>query len=137
MAEKEKAKPKKAEPAKTVKLEKKKLEEAPKKEMAPAEKKEIAKKEKPVKKELEERIYTIPLRRAWLVSRRKRAPKAIRILRRFMVRHMKAESVVITNEINEALWSRSIQKPPRRIRVKAAKDKEGVVTVYPVEAKVD
>ncbi len=136
MTEKEKAEQKKAEPAEAVKPGKK-AEEEPKKKAASAEKREVAKEEKPAKKELEERIYTVPLRRAWLVSRRKRAPKAVRILRNFMVRHMKAESVVITNEINEALWSRGIQKPPRRIRVKAAKDKEGVVTVYPVEVKGD
>jgi large subunit ribosomal protein L31e len=92
---------------------------------------------KPEKEGLEERIYTIPLRRAWIVSRRKRTPKAVKLVRDFVLRHMKAESIVISNDLNEELWSRGIQKPPRRIRVKAEKDKEGVVTVYPAEARGD
>ena len=31
--------------------------------------------------------------------------------------------------VNEKLWSRGIEKPPRKIRVRVVKDKEGVVTV--------
>lgn len=97
-------------------------------------KKEVAE-VKPEKARLEERVYTIPLRRAWVVPCTKRTPKAVKLVRNFILRHMKAESIVISNDLNEELWSRGIQKPPRRIRVKAEKDKEGVVTVYPAEAQ--
>jgi ribosomal protein L31E len=31
------------------------------------------------------------------------------------------------------MWARGIEKPPRKIRVRAAKDKEGNVTVYLAE----
>lgn len=80
---------------------------------------------------VEERVYMVPLSRAWIGPRNKRAPRAVRILRSFIMRHMKVEedSLRISNEVNERLWSRGIQKPPRRIRVRAVKDTEGVVTV--------
>jgi len=82
---------------------------------------------------VEEREYTIPLRRAWIAPRWKRTPRAIRIVRAFIQRHMKAEKVVISPELNELIWARGIKKPPRRVRVKAVKDEEGVVTIYPLE----
>ena len=93
---------------------------------------------------VEERIYTIPLRRAWIAPRKKRAPRAMRIVKGFIQRHMKVETeikgeeeeegrLVISNEVNERLWSRGIEKPPRNIRVRAVKDKEGVVTLYLAE----
>jgi len=92
---------------------------------------------------VDERIFTIPLSRAWITPRRKRAPRAVRILRSFVERHMKvgartegeeeAGRLVISNEVNQKIWSRGIQKPPRSIRVRAAKDVEGTVTVYLAE----
>lgn len=109
------------------------------------EKKEVKKaKKKEIEEIVEEKIYTIPLGRAWISPRKKRAPKAIRLIRSFIQRHMKikteveeteeeAERLVISNEVNEKIWSRGIEKPPRKIRVRAAKDKEGVITVYLAE----
>ena len=44
-----------------------------------------------------------------------------------------AEFLVISNEVNEKVWSRGIEKPPRKIRVRAVKDKEGVITVHLAE----
>jgi large subunit ribosomal protein L31e len=121
-------------------------EEAEKEEIPEVEEKREVEKEK--KKELEEEIveekfYTIPLRRAWISQRKKRAPRAMRIIRGFVEKHMKirseavgeeeAEFLVISNEVNEKVWSRGIEKPPRKIRVRAAKDKEGVITVHLAE----
>ncbi len=37
------------------------------------------------------------------------------------------------NEVNERIWGRGIEKPPRRIRVRAVKDEEGTVTLYLAE----
>jgi len=92
---------------------------------------------------VEERFYTIPLRKAWISTRKKRAPRAARIVKSFVLKHMKvrteaegeeeAERLVIDNEVNEKLWSRGIEKPPRKIRVRVVKDKEGVVTVLLAE----
>ena len=87
---------------------------------------------------MEERIYTVPLGRARIAPVTKRAPRAIRILRAFIKRHMKADdedSIVISNEVNEKIWSRGIEKPPRRIRVRVTKDREGLVRVYLAEGE--
>jgi large subunit ribosomal protein L31e len=92
---------------------------------------------------IEERFYTIPLSKAWIVPRKKRAPKAGRIVRSFVLKHMKVrteaegeeepERLVIDNEVNEKLWSRGIEKPPRKIKVRVVKDNEGVITVLLAE----
>jgi len=102
-------------------------------ETAPAaEKKEEAEAPEEEIEVVEEKTYTIPLRHAWVVTPRgKRAPRAVRDVRDFVSRHMKAEEVAISNEVNSAIWSRSINKPPRKITVRAVKDKEGKVIVYP------
>ena len=107
--------------------------------------------EKPKKEELEEeiveeKIYTIPLGRAWVSPRKKRTPRAMSLLQSYIQRHMKigaktkgeeeeeeAGKLVISNEVNEKIWGRGIEKPPRKIRVRAAKDKEGIITVYLAE----
>jgi len=39
------------------------------------------------------------------------------------------DSLRISNEVNEHLWKRGIQKPPRKIRVRAVKTAEGIVTI--------
>jgi len=102
-------------------------------ETAPAAEKEEGEGEEEIEV-VEERIYTIPLRHVWTVTPRgRRAPRAVRDVRDFVSRHMKAEEVSISNEINSALWSRSINKPPRKITVRAVKDKEGKVVVYPAK----
>lgn len=124
-------------------------EEAVEFEEAPAPVEEEAKpprrKEKEKEEIVEERIYTIPLGKAWIRPPNKRAPRAMRIIRGFITKHMKLEAareeeeeetpkrLVINNEINEKIWSRGIEKPPRKIRVRAAKDKEGNITVYLAE----
>jgi large subunit ribosomal protein L31e len=94
---------------------------------------------------VEEKIYTIPLGKAWIAPPKKRAPRSIMIIKDFVKRHMKLEAqkeweeeeepkrLIISNEVNERVWRRGIQKPPRKVRVRAAKDKEGNVTVYLAE----
>ena len=83
---------------------------------------------------VEEKTYTISLRHVWVVTPRgKRAPRAVRDVRDFVARHMKADEVAISNEVNSELWARSINKPPRKITVRAVKDKEGKVIVYPAK----
>ena len=77
-----------------------------------------------------EREYVIPLRKAYFLQRTKRAPRAIRLIREFIKRHVKAERVIITNKVNEYIWSRSIEKPPRRIKVKVVKTEDNVAKVY-------
>jgi large subunit ribosomal protein L31e len=80
---------------------------------------------------VEERNYIVNLREAWKAPRKHRTPRAIRVLKEFVKRNMKVESVIMSNEINEEVWSRSIEKPPRKLKVRAVKDKEGNVIIYP------
>ncbi|MGD9382196.1 MAG: 50S ribosomal protein L31e [Candidatus Thorarchaeota archaeon] len=83
---------------------------------------------------IDERIYTVPLRKAyWTGSRLRRSNRAVRILREFVERHMKPEEVVIQPEVNERIWDRGIQKPPRRIRIRATKNSDNLVRVYLAE----
>lgn len=83
-----------------------------------------------------ERTYIIPLRDAYEASRSRRAKRAINIIREFAVRHMKAEEVKISSGVNSLVWSRGIEKPPRRLKVIMRKNKEGVVQVLlPEEAE--
>ncbi|WP_456472527.1 50S ribosomal protein L31e [Methanocaldococcus sp.] len=81
-----------------------------------------------------ERIYTISFRDIINRStRKKRVPRAIKKLRMFLMRHMKAKDVKISNELNEKMWERGIEKPPARVRVKAVKDEDGVVRAELIE----
>jgi large subunit ribosomal protein L31e len=119
----------------TVTPEETEAEEEEEVETAPAaEKKEEGEAAEEEIEVVEEKTYTIPLRHAWVVTPRgKRAPRAVRDVRAFVSRHMKAEEVAISNDVNSAIWARSINKPPRKIMVRAVKDKEGKVIVYPAK----
>src|SRR3972149_3551819 len=107
-----------------------------KEEEKPAKKKKKGKEEEIV----EERVYTIPLGKASVRPPKKRAPRAIQLIRAFITKHMKLELPVeeeeeegemprltISSEVNERIWDRGIEKPPRKIRVRAAKDSDGNV----------
>ncbi len=137
-----------AEPTEESKEEPAAEEEAPEEEPEAEEEeaKEKKKREKAEEEIVEERVYTIPLSRAWIAPRKKRTPRAMRLVKSFIQKHMKieakpvgaeeeeeGETLVISDEVNRKLWSRGIEKPPRNIRVRAVKDKEGVVTLYLAE----
>ncbi|MEA1908818.1 MAG: 50S ribosomal protein L31e [Euryarchaeota archaeon] len=76
-----------------------------------------------------EQVYTIPLRSVKRTARWKRSKRAIKDVRAYLVRHMKAdvENVKLDRTINEAIWRRGAQKPPRRIRVRAIRFEDGAV----------
>ncbi|MBD3312693.1 50S ribosomal protein L31e [archaeon] len=76
-----------------------------------------------------ERIYTIPLRRKTVkVARYKRSPKALKVIKEFLKKHMKSDEVRIGRDVNEFVWAHGIKQPPARVKVKAVKDESGVVT---------
>ena len=118
---------------------------------APVKDEEAKKPEKKKKGEeediVEERIYTVPLAKAWIRPPKKRAPRAMHMIRDFITKHMKLEmrveeeeegempTLVLSKKVNEKVWSHGIEKPPRKIRVRAAKDKDGNVKVYLAEAE--
>ena len=110
------------------------MEEVEDAEDTVAEKAEAPVEEVPEEEIIDERIYTVPLRRAyWTGSRLRRSNRAVRILRKFVERHMKPEEIVISAEVNEKIWSRGIQKPPRRVRIRATKNSDNLVRVYLAE----
>ena len=86
--------------------------------------------EAPKEEIIDERIYIIPLAKARRGPRNKWAKKGVRYLREFMERHFKPESLIISQEVNEAIWARGIQKPPRKLKVRATKNIDGLVVVY-------
>jgi len=94
--------------------------------------KEIPTMEEEIEEIVEERLYTVPLGRVKIARVKKRAKRAVTMLREFVVRHMKPESLSIDPLVNELIWARGIEKPPRKLRIRVTKDREGLVTVYPV-----
>jgi large subunit ribosomal protein L31e len=79
---------------------------------------------------IDERIYIVPLAKARKGPRNKWAKKSIRFLREFLNRHFKPESLVISQEVNEKIWERGIQKPPRKLKVRVTKNIDGLCVVY-------
>jgi large subunit ribosomal protein L31e len=75
------------------------------------------------------RVYVVPLGIAVEAPPYRRAKVAIRILKDFTKRHMKATEVSIKEDVNELIWARGIRHPPRRIRVEMERDEDGLVSV--------
>ena len=84
---------------------------------------------------VEEKFYDLNLRRIWTAPREKRTPRAVRYVRQYAARRMKTDNVSLSEETNSLLWNRGISKPPRKIRIRVVKDKEGKVIVFPGEGK--
>ncbi|MHA1775356.1 MAG: 50S ribosomal protein L31e [Promethearchaeota archaeon] len=81
----------------------------------------------------EERFYVVPLAKKGFekAPRWKAAKKAIKVLQKFLTRHMKPEGpVYISPEINERIWENGIKNPPRKIRVRVTKSVDGIVRAY-------
>ncbi len=78
---------------------------------------------------VEERIYTIPLKQAWIAPIKKRTPRGVRLIRGFVRRHMKVDEPVLARELNEYLWRMGVEGLPRRVRVRITRDADGVVKV--------
>ena len=75
------------------------------------------------------RTYMVPLGVAFEAPAYRRSKVAIRIIREFATRHMKATEVSISEEVNKEIWSRGIKSPPRRIRLDMERDEDGIVSV--------
>jgi len=93
------------------------------------------KKEKKVEAKVElEREYIVPLKKGVLnVPHYRRAKKAVRVLKEFMVRHMgirdrDLNKVKVDINLNNEIWFRGIKKPMNKIKVKAKKI-DGIVYV--------
>ncbi|KAJ2783670.1 hypothetical protein H4R18_001580 [Coemansia javaensis] len=68
------------------------------------------------------REYTIHLhKRVFGESFKKRAPRAIRVIRKFAQDNMGTKDVRIDAQLNKAVWARGIKTVPTRIRVRLAR----------------
>jgi large subunit ribosomal protein L31e len=88
-----------------------------------------------------ERVYTVPLTITKNVPKTKRAPRAIKEIKAFVTKHMAEEpseedeekgekkEVWLDSKVNELIWSRGIEKPPRKIRIKAIRFEDGLIEV--------
>ncbi len=74
-----------------------------------------------------DRQYVIPLRKALRAPRTKRAPKAVKLVQEFLMRHMKGTEIKLGTSLNEALWKDGIKNIPVRIKVHAVRDDKDVV----------
>jgi len=99
----------------------------------------MAKKEETPKTVLE-RNYNVPLRREFLkVASWRRTEKAVTALRKFVVKHMKSDNVILGKYVNMELWKHGIKNPPHHVKISAKKDDKGKVVVelekLPAKAK--
>ena len=66
------------------------------------------------------------------IPRPRRAPRAVRMVKEYASKHMKTEidKVLLHESVNEYIWNRGIEKPPRKIIVDMTKDDEDYVEVF-------
>jgi large subunit ribosomal protein L31e len=86
-----------------------------------------------------ERVFTIPLTITKQVPRTKRAPRAIKEIKDYVIRHMadksqsgdeeKKREVWVDNKVNERIWAEGIENPPSKVRVKAIRFEDGLIEV--------
>jgi len=95
----------------------------------------MAKENKTDRKIVIEREYVVPLRREWLkVQKYRRAKKALRALKEFMVQHMQiydrdTRKIKVDIYLNNEIKFRGNKKPLHKIKVKAIKYDNGIVEV--------
>lgn len=88
--------------------------------------------EKKTEKTILERQYIIPLRQRWVnVQKHYRSNAAIKEIKDFISRHMKAEKedIRIGRWLNIEIWKNGIKAPPGKISVKTSKNDNGIVKV--------
>lgn len=81
----------------------------------------------------EERIYVVPLRAARKAPRHRRTPRAVKVVREFLKRHMKSEDIKLNEELNRKLWERGIERTLPRIRLRVVKQDDGSVEAFLAE----
>ena len=130
----------KTEEKETAKQNEKNKQDSVKEKSEPAMEKSKVQNLKPKKKDIKtsvvelEREYIVPMRKGFLnVPHYRRAKKAVKTLKEFMVRHMNirdgdTRKVKVDINLNNEIWFRGIRNPLHKIKVKAVK-KNGIVVV--------
>ena len=88
--------------------------------------------------DFEERVITVPLRDVAAVPGHERAGKAMSIVRTHLAKHFSVDedAVRLDPSLNETVWAHGQQKPPSKLRVRAARfdeDGESIVEAEPAE----
>ncbi|KAK8807710.1 60S ribosomal protein L31 [Blastocystis sp. subtype 4] len=72
------------------------------------------------------RDYTVNLHKAChKVAFKRKAPRAMDVIRKFAQKAMGTEKVVIDTTVNHYVWNKGIRNIPRRIRVRLARKVDG------------
>ncbi len=74
--------------------------------------------------------YTVNLSRARAFSRRKRASKAMKILRE-KLEEREGEEVSVSPEVNSKIWESGIERPPAKLEVEVVETADGLRAVLP------
>ncbi|CAJ1404318.1 unnamed protein product [Effrenium voratum] len=89
---------------------------------APKEPKEPKEKKTRTAKEPATRDCTIHLHKHMQkVAFKKRAPRAVRVVRQFATKAMMTKDVRIDTKLNKFLWSNGVRNVPRRVRVRLSR----------------
>jgi len=72
----------------------------------------------------EEKLYTIPLKDVLKVPTPKRTNRAVKEIRKFLIKHTKVKNVKLDKSINESLWIKGSKNPPRSIKVKVSLEED-------------
>jgi large subunit ribosomal protein L31e len=85
--------------------------------------------------EEEEHIFTVSLTKCKNLPRTKRARVAMSCVKSYIATHMKVteDDVWVDASVNDSIWSKGMQKPPSKVRVKAIKFEDGLVEVSILE----
>merc|ERR1711877_20596 len=71
------------------------------------------------------RDYTVVLhKRVQGVQFKKKAPKAIKAIRKFARENMKTEDVRVDVKLNQHIWSQGIRNVPKRVRLRLRRKKD-------------
>lgn len=76
-------------------------------------------------------IITVPLRATKTAPRTRRAARAVKEVKDTIARHMSADydKIWMDKTLNEKIWERGIQNPPKKLSLKATKFDDGLVEV--------
>jgi len=78
----------------------------------------------------ESRVYIVPLRKGFLPTPRwRRSKRAMSLFKQFILKHTKAEKVIVSQWINEEIWANGGRNPPGKIKVKVVLKEEAKIRV--------
>lgn len=86
-------------------------------------------------KVVKEDVVTLPLREVFKWTRTSRTPRAIRIIKKYLKRHLKKKDgqIIISQKLNELLWCRGKKKTLRKIKVLVQQTDKQIIKILPAK----